>query len=398
MSKNWNLSPTNDSVFLAPSAVLGGAGAARSTGTALRDRIGVDSGVVLLAVDDAVKSAGLTDPIEESLSAAGFRVVTRGGFGAEPNSEVLDPIIDDARAAKAVAVVGVGGGSVLDSSKLIALMLRNGGTTADWLGTVAPENGVAPMILVPTTCGTGSETTRIAMVTTDGAKKVSACDLYIPKIAIVDPEMVSSLPSSVIAATGMDALAHATESLMGTDASLLTSMHSLRAIELITENIEAAYNGDKEALAYVMWASHMAGQALNAGVVLGHSLAYCLARMRPMPHGVSCALALPYCIAYNQNLKPGLAKRMAAALTCGESDNLRDAAEYVKSLVGRLGLPTTLQEARVSDDVIPEMAQMCVGSYPRPANPEKFDVAKITALFASMQSGDLGAAFAVTAH
>ncbi|WBL19380.1 iron-containing alcohol dehydrogenase [Citricoccus sp. NR2] len=397
-SKNWNPSPTEESVFLAPSAVIGGAGAARTTGEALRDRLGVTGGTVLLAVDDAVRSAGLTDPIEASLTEAGFSVVTHGGFGAEPNSDVLDPIINEARDAEAVAVVGVGGGSVLDSSKMIALMLRNEGSCADWIGTVSPENGVAPMILIPTTCGTGSETTRIAMVTIDGVKRVSACDLFIPHIAIVDPDMVASLPPSVIAATGMDALAHAVESLMGTNASILSSTHSLRAIELITDNIEAAYAGDKQALAYVMWGSHLAGQALNAGVVIGHSLAYCLANVRPMPHGVSCAIALPYCIAYNQNLAPELAQRLARSLTRGASDKIRDAAGYVQDLVKRLGLPTTLAEAEVDAQAIPEMAQLCVGSYPRPTNPEAFDESKIAALFESMQNGDLDDAFAITAR
>lgn len=398
MTENWNPSPTDESVFLSPSAVLGGLGSARSTGIALRDRLGVFGGTVLLAVDDVVNSAGLIDPIEESLRQAGFDVAIHGGFGAEPDAEVLDPIIEDARTIQAVAVVGVGGGSVLDSSKLIALMLRNEGSCADWIGMVEPDNGVAPMILIPTTCGTGSETTRIAMVTIDGAKKVSSSALYIPQIAIVDPEMVSSLPKSVIAATGIDALAHATESLMGTNASMLSSTHSLRAIELITENIEAAYAGDKKALAYVMWASHMGGQSLNAGVVLGHSLAYSLAKVQPMPHGVSCALAMPYGIAYNQNMPPGLAERIARALTFGESSSVRYAADYVKGLVGRLGLPTTLPEARVAEGSIPEMAQMCVASYPRPTNPEEFDEAKIAELFASMQTGDMDAAFAVTAN
>ena len=127
----------------------------------------------------------------------GFDVVVRGGFGAEPTSEVLDPIVEEARAAGAVAVVGVGGGSVLDSSKLIALMLRNEGSCADWVGEVKPSAGVAPMVLIPTTCGTGSETTRVAMVTVNGSKRAALCDLFIPPVAIIDPTLVASLPRSV---------------------------------------------------------------------------------------------------------------------------------------------------------------------------------------------------------
>lgn len=397
MNTVWNPSPTAPSVFLAPQAVIGGDGAASTVGTVLTERLGLAGGTVLLAVDDAVSAAGLIEPIAASLRNAGFQVEQRGGFGAEPSAEVLDPIIADARAAGAAAVVGVGGGSVLDSSKLIALMLKNEGSCADWLGEAKPGNGVAPMVLIPTTCGTGSETTRVAMVTIAGSKRSSLCDLFIPPVAIVDPTLVASLPKSVIAATGMDALAHATEALMATSASMLSATHSLRAIELIVENLELAAGGDAEALAKVMWASHIAGQALNAGVVIGHSLAYCLAHAQPMPHGMSCALALPYCIAYNQHVDQQQGERIARALTNGESDSLREAAGRVAALVGRLGLPTTLPEARIADIEIPEMAAMCVGSYPRPTNPVAFDEQKIAALFEAMQTGDIDRAFAATA-
>ena len=397
MNTVWNPSPTAPSVFLAPQAVIGGDGAASTVGTVLTERLGLAGGTVLLAVDDAVSAAGLIEPIAASLRNAGFQVEQRGGFGAEPSAEVLDPIIADARAAGADAVVGVGGGSVLDSSKLIALMLKNEGSCADWLGEAKPGNGVAPMVLIPTTCGTGSETTRVAMVTIAGSKRSSLCDLFIPPVAIVDPTLVASLPKSVIAATGMDALAHATEALMATSASMLSATHSLRAIELIVENLELAAGGDAEALAKVMWASHIAGQALNAGVVIGHSLAYCLAHAQPMPHGMSCALALPYCIAYNQHVDQQQGERIARALTNGESDSLREAAGRVAALVGRLGLPTTLPEARIADIEISEMAAMCVGSYPRPTNPVAFDEQKIAALFEAMQTGDIDRAFAATA-
>lgn len=395
MNTLWNPSPTAPSVFLAPSAVIGGNGAAASIGAVLTDRLGLDGGTVLLAVDDAVVAAGLVAPIAASLEGAGFTVSQHGGFGAEPSAEVLDPIVEHARAVGAQAVVGVGGGSVLDSSKLIALLLRNPGSCADWLGEAKPKNGVAPMVLIPTTCGTGSETTRVAMVTVGGAKRSSLCDLFIPQVAIVDPELVASLPRSVIAATGMDALAHAIEALMSSMASMLSATHSLRAIDLIVENLEAAADGDTDALARVMWASHIAGQALNAGVVLGHSLAYCLAHAQPMPHGMSCALALPYCIAYNNGMDPILAERIARAVTRGESGSLREAADRVAELTRRLGLPTTLPEARIDAAAVPEMAAMCVGSYPRPTNPAPLEEGKLAELFAAMETGDLSRAFAV---
>ncbi|MEU3333215.1 iron-containing alcohol dehydrogenase [Glutamicibacter creatinolyticus] len=398
MSHSWWPSASADSVFLSPAAVVGGDGAACDLANILSTQLSITTGSVLLAVDDAVVAAGLIAPIEEALVTAGYVVHVRGGFGAEPSAEVIDAIAEEARGAAIEAVVGVGGGSVLDSSKLIALLLRNKGGSADWTGAVTPGNGVAPLVLIPTTCGTGSEATRIAMVTVDGNKRASSCALFVPRVAIIDPALVASLPKQVIAATGIDALAHATEALMSTSASVLSAHHSLRAIELLVRNLEKAYNGDRGALSDVLWASHIAGQSLNAGVVLGHSLAYCLAHEHPMPHGVSCAIALPYCIAYNQNMDPGLAELLAQTLTDGRSRDLRVAADEIAQLSGRMGLPRTLAEARINPASIPDMAGLCANDYPRPTNPESFDKNLLEKLFRSMETGDLDQAFAVTAR
>lgn len=398
MSQRWWPSSTSDSVFFSPSVVVGGTGAAKGMARILADHLGLRSGSILLAVDDAVAHAGLIQPISEKLAAEGYAVHVRGGLGAEPSSAVIDSVADQARSDGVSAVVGIGGGSVLDSSKIIALLLRNPGGSADWTGVVAPDQGIAPLVLVPTTCGTGSEATRIAMVTVEGNKRVSSCAQYVPDVAVIDPELVGSLPRSVIAATGMDALAHATESLMATSASVLSAHHSLRAIELLVGNLEAAYGGDQDALAAVLWGSHIAGQSLNAGVVLGHSLAYCLSHARPMPHGVSCAIALPYCIAYNQNLDPELAELLASTLTGGRSSDLRSAAREVAALSARMGLPRTLEEVRIDRSAVPEMARLCVKDYPRPANPEPFDEELIAQLLTCMDTADLDRAFTLTAR
>lgn len=398
MTQVWRPSAVTASVFLAPGVIVGGNGSALELPSVLKTHIGLSNGTVLLAVDDAVNAAGLIGPVEEALSAGGFNVLLRGGFGAEPTDEVVNQIANEARSHDVAAVIGVGGGSVLDSAKLVALLLRNEGQCSDWTGIVEPENGVAPLVLIPTTCGTGAEATRIAMVTIDGNKRASSCNLYVPRVAILDPVLVSSLPGRVVAATGMDALAHATEALMSTTTSPLSAHHSLRAIELLISHLEDASNGDKDALGQVLWASHFAGQALNAGVVLGHSLAYCLAHAQPMPHGVSCAMALPYCIAYNQNLDPALATLLARALTAGQSEDLQNAAKMVSELAERMGLPTKLADAKISDEDIPSMAELCVTDYQRPTNPEPMTKEAIHGLFDAMSTGDIAAAFAVTAR
>lgn len=396
-STSWWPSATQTSTFLAPHLVAGGAGSARNLAPLLRNELHIDTGRIFLAVDDAVDAAGLISPIAEALESSGYEVIRRGGFGAEPVDEIVDAAAAEARSRDVAAVIGVGGGSVLDSAKLIALLLRNEGGSADWVGPVEPGTEVAPLLLIPTTCGTGSETTNIAMVTVAGNKRSSVCSGFVPPIAVLDPELIASLPPKVVAATGMDALAHAVESLMSTQVSMLSAHASFHAIELLIENLERAVAGDKEALARTLWGAHLGGQSLNAGVVLGHSMAYSFAHATPMPHGVSCALALPYCIAFNQNIDAKLAERIALALTAGKTSSLREAAQEVQDLARRLGLPTTYAEARINPSRSDELASYCATQYPRPTNPEGMDEGRLKVLFSAVETGDLGLAFTATA-
>ena len=397
MLSTWFPDPSSPSEFLSPAMIRGGRGASADAAVLLPQRFGVTGGAVLVVADDAVVSNGLAEPLLEGLRAGGFSPLITSGLGAEPTSEVVDAAAERARASEAAVVIGIGGGSALDSAKIIALLLRNPGGSADWLGAVDPTGGVAPLLLIPTTCGTGSEATRIAMVTVDGAKRASSCPRYVPDTVIIDPDLLATLPGRVLAATAMDALSHAVESLMSTAHTPMSAHHAFQAIGIIVSQVEAAVQGDPEAVARCLWASHLAGQALNPGVVVGHSLAYCLAHEHPMPHGVSCALALPYCIAYNQRLEPSLASALATALTGGRSADLRVAAESVRSLIARLGLATSLEEAGVPPETERAMAERCVREYPRATNPEPLDAERIERLLVAMRRGDLDAAFAVIA-
>jgi alcohol dehydrogenase class IV len=392
MVENWWPNVDSGAEFLAPSVIFSGRGSSGKVSAILKKHLQIPIGPILVAADDAVLKAGLLENLLQDLDAGGYEVVLTSGFGAEPSNEILDAAAVTARAAKAEAVIGVGGGSVLDSSKVLSLLMRNEGGAADWLGVVDPPNGVVPLVLIPTTCGTGSEATRIAMVTVDGAKRASSCTKYLPSVAVLDPDLVAALPRSIVASTGMDALAHAVESVMSTISSPMSVHHALRSITLLVDNLERAVEGDAEARANCLWASHLAGQALNAGVVLGHSLAYCVVHEAPMPHGTSCALALPYCIAYNQNIEPKRARALVLAITDGASTEMTVAAQHVMDLASRLGLPVTLDAA----DVEADMARLCVTNYPRPTNPEPLDEAKLTELLKAMRNGDLHAAFSVT--
>jgi alcohol dehydrogenase class IV len=366
--------------------------------TLLSESLGINDGFVIVAIDDIVLKNGSADHILAALTTAGYGIHISSGFGSEPTDDVIDAEAAKGRSVGAKAIIGIGGGSVLDSSKLLGLLIKNDGNVRDWLGPVASDVAVAPLILIPTTCGTGSEATRIAMVTVGGAKRASSCARFVPSIAIIDPDLVATLPSFVVAATGMDALAHAVESLMSTAHSPMSTHHALRAIELLIAHLEDACAGNREALGNCLWASHLAGQALNAGVVVGHSLAYCLSYEKPMAHGVSCALALPYTLAYNQNLPEGLARVLALALTSGRSPLLMDAAKEVLALVKRLGLPSNLNDAGIPVGAEANIVDRCIIEYPRPTNPEPLAESTLLVLLGAMRSGNLEIAFASTSR
>lgn len=381
--------------FLSPAVTWMGHRSAESLGQGLADVLSVPRGPVLVAVDAAVAGGDLLNQTLGSLRDGGYEPIVLTNFGPELLSEQVDAAADQARQSGVNAVVGIGGGSVLDAAKMIALLARNGGSSKDWLGVMEPPSR-APLVLVPTTIGTGAEVTRIAMITFNGEKRVASSRTFVPDLVVLDTSFVATLPPSVKGSTGMDALAHATESLMSSASSPMTELHAYEAIQIIVADLPAAYDGDLDATGRVLFAAYLAGLALNAGVVLGHSLAYAINHEKPLPHGTTCAVALPYCIAYNQRLDPRRAAALARALTGGESDDLRVAAARVMDLARRVGQPTNLDEAGVPAGREGDMATRTVNLYPRPTNPELMDRDRVRRLLDAMREGNLERAFSVT--
>jgi alcohol dehydrogenase class IV len=379
--------------FLAPRQVIARAGGSSDVGEALH-AWGVASGPVLVVADRFVEQTGLLVPVLDGLGAAGYSAGVFAEIAGEPDADVVDRAADVGRDMGAVAVVGVGGGSALDTAKLVALLQRNPGSVAEWLGVVSPPEPVAPLVLVPTTTGTGSEATRISMVTVEGRKRVVSWAQFVPLLAVLDAELVAGLPGPVVASTGMDAVAHAVESMMSTTRTPFTVAVATQALALLSEDLEpAVLGGDEAARGRLLYAAHLSGLALNAGVVLGHSLAYAVANRSPMPHGTSCSLALPYCLLYNAGQLPEeLAAHIARLVTSGRGATLADAAAELVALAERLGLPTRLDAVGIAADQAGEMAQEVVRDYPRPTNPTPLDAAALTDLLSHMVTGDLDGA------
>ncbi|GFP26204.1 alcohol dehydrogenase, partial [Candidatus Hakubella thermalkaliphila] len=208
------------------------------------------------------------------------------------------------RSNGSAVVVGVGGGSVLDAGKMIAALATNGGRVQDYEGVDLVQKRMLPFVAVNTTAGTGSEVSRWAVITdTERQVKMAICDENIvPDVAIDDPLLTISLPQSLTASTGMDALTHAIEALVAKNATVLTDSLALKAITLISENLRCAYaeGGNVEAREKVMYAQMTAGLAFsNAGLGNVHAMAHQLGAVYNMPHGLANAVLLPYVMEFN---------------------------------------------------------------------------------------------------
>ncbi|MHB1062974.1 MAG: iron-containing alcohol dehydrogenase family protein [Georgenia sp.] len=384
--------------FLAPACTWTGRGVLTYLPNGLVAAGSPDGGPVLVAADVALAASDALTGSLDALRGAGFEPTVLSAFGPELTAEQVDGAARTAREIGAVAVVGIGGGSVLDAAKMIALLATNEGTSADWFGLVEPTVARPVLVLVPTTIGTGAEVTRISMITAGGEKRIASSRSFVPELVILDQDLVASLPPHVRASTGLDALAHAVESILSHNSTALTEHSAIEAIQIVMADLAAAYDGDADATGRMLVAAYLAGLALNSGVVLGHSLGYAINHEKPLAHGTTTGLALAYTIAYDQHVDPVKGRKLARALTLGESDDLRVAAEHVLALVRQVGQPATLDEAGVPADVEDAMARRTVELYPRPTNPEEMDTERVRTLLSAMRDGDLERAFAVTAR
>jgi len=259
---------------------------------------------ILIVTDKGVVSSGILKTIEESLKASRIKYSIYDKVEPDPRYEIVADCLEAVKQARAQLLIGVGGGSPMDISKTTAVMVTNKGPIKLYFGTdLIPKPGL-PVILVPTTAGTGSEVTPIAILSDEGEKLkqgVVSPHLY-PAAGILDPELTLGLPPSVTAATGMDALIHAIEAYTSINATPITDMYCIKAIEFISKNLRTAYaKGDNiEARTAMMEGALLAGIAFaNAGVTAVHAFAYPIGAEFHIPHGVANTLMLPHVIRFN---------------------------------------------------------------------------------------------------
>ncbi|MCQ8278053.1 iron-containing alcohol dehydrogenase [Acetobacteraceae bacterium KSS8] len=321
---------------------------------------------VLLVTDSGVHRLGLADPLVAALRNAGAEVAIFSDVLPEPPDRSVHEAVAIASGMRATGVIGFGGGSAMDVAKLAALIAGSGEALDAIYGVELAKGPRLPLLLVPTTAGTGSEATPVAILTAGGAKKGVSSQLLIPDIALLDPDLTLGLPPAITAATGLDAMIHAIEahSSASPNANPISRGLAREALRLLGAHLgHAVANGsDGAARGAMLLGSCMAGQAFgNAPVAAVHALAYPVGARFHVPRGVSTTLMLCAVMRFNQ---PACAADYAEIATDISPDLIdtplpqRAAAliDALHRLARSVNLPTTLREIGVSDSDLSQMA------------------------------------------
>ena len=314
---------------------------------------------IAFVTDAIILKLGLADAALDSLKKAGVDVWIFSGVVPDPPEEMILGAVAQAREEKIDGVVSIGGGSSMDTAKLIAVLTNSTQPLQQMYGVQQVKGGRLPLILAPTTAGTGSEVTPISVVTTGATEKkgVSSSQL-LPDWAILDAELTLGLPSSVTAATGIDAMVHAIESYTSKiRKNLMSDTLAKQALELLGSNIYKVCEtpGDKDARGKMLLGSMLAGMAFaNAPVAAVHALAYPLGGHFHVAHGLSNALVLPYVMEYNMPEAETLYAQLSSIIfpaLAGKShkDKIDGLLTGIAALSPDLGLESRLNQVGVKE-------------------------------------------------
>ena len=353
-----------------------------------------------IITDLGVSQAGIADKVAEVLDHAQINWCIWDQVEPEPSLTCGNAAIQYVRKEQCDSVIGVGGGSTLDTAKAAAVALTNSGMLEDWIQrgfTTLP----ASLILVPTTAGTGSEVSNVAIFATPEVKYALYSVLLYPDVALVDSELTRTVPPAVTARTGIDALCHAMEAYVSLHSSPITDCLALDAIRLATAHLKEAYldGNNMDARTGMSYAALLAGLAFgNAGTVLGHASGYAYvypATPFHFPHGLAIGITMPYVLEYNAIAN--LQKHATIATLLGgpitgltqQEAAFRCAADF-RQLMLDLDLPTSLQEVNIPRDMIPAIAQNVFKSPQHVArNPRRVFEQDMVTLFTNAYDGTL---------
>lgn len=349
---------------------------------------------ILVASDPDLVKFSVTQKVTDILDKAGIEYKLYSDIKPNPTIENVQSGVEVYKEYGADGIIAIGGGSSMDTAKAIGIIINN-----PEFADVRSLEGVAPtkcksvpIIAVPTTAGTAAEVT-INYVITDSEKnrKMVCVDVHdIPVVAVVDPDMMSTMPKGLTAATGMDALTHAIEGYITKGAWELSDMFHLKAIEVISRSLRDAVNNTKEGREGMALGQYIAGMGFsNVGLGIVHSMAHPLGALYDTPHGVANAIILPTVMEYNAPATGDKYKYIAKAMGVDGVEEMsveeyrKAAIDAVKQLSKDVGIPADLKEIVKPED-IPFLAQSAFDDACRPGNPRDTSVEEITELYKSL--------------
>ncbi|WP_134701121.1 hydroxyacid-oxoacid transhydrogenase [Ammoniphilus sp. YIM 78166] len=337
---------------------------------------------VLLVTDPGISKAGIADRVLTLLRESNYHVVVYDQVVPEPPVQSAFDCYEFAKSQMDTdAIIGLGGGSSIDMAKMVALLVAHGGHPLEYAGENKVPGPIAPLIAIPTTAGTGSEVTSVAVLTdVENNLKVGVSDNYLrPAVALLDPELTVGLPAYVTACSGIDALSHAVEAYTAKPSAYIqaegpilfqgsipiSDTLALQAIELIAKNLTLAVQQgtNLEARSNMLLGSLLAGMAFsNAGTASAHALAYPIGGIVKSPHGEVTGLLLPYVMDYNLAVETEKMVKIAEAFgvdvrSMSQKEAGKAAVAAVLQLLVDIGLPTHLSEIGIEEKDIAEIAE-----------------------------------------
>lgn len=310
----------------------------------------------------SAKKSGLYDKVKDSLKAEGIDSVLFDKVAQNPLTTTAAEGAAFAKENGCDVVVAIGGGSIMDCAKAIAFLAVNDGDVSDYIFGKKASDTALPIILIPTTCGTGSEGNGFAVLTNpdNGDKKSLRCNAIVAKVSIVDPECMMTMPKYVLASVGFDALCHNMEAYTSKIAQPFTDALSLYAVDLIAHNLVDVYKGtgSKESWEKITLASTIGGMVINtAGVTLAHGMEHPASGLKDIVHGKGLAALTPTIIEVSYQ---GAPEKFAKLAKLFGGEKAEDLAGKVRELLEDIELTCTLSDLGIEEKDIPWMAENCM--------------------------------------
>ena len=337
---------------------------------------------------------GVTAKVTNLLDEAGLAYEVYSEIKANPTIENVQNGVAAFKAAEADYIIAIGGGSSMDTAKAVGIIITNPefADVRSLEGVAPTKNPCVPIIAVPTTAGTAAEVTINYVITdVENKRKMVCVDVHdIPVVAVVDPDMMASMPKGLTAATGMDALTHAIEGYITKAAWEMTDMFHLKAIEIIAKSLRGAVANEKEGREGMALGQYIAGQGFsNVGLGIVHSMAHPLGAVYDTPHGVANAILLPTVMEYNAEATGEKYREIAKVMGVEGTENMsqeeyrKAAVDAIRKLSQDVGIPADLKDI-VKEEDVQFLAECAYADACRPGNPKDTCVEDIVALYKSL--------------